>query len=153
MPAIRPFRDADLAAVIALWQDCDLTRPWNPPARDIAFCRASGHGELFVAEAGGAVVGTIMAGHDGHRGWLYYVAVAPARRRDGLGRLLVAHAEAWLAAAGVPKVMLLIRETNAAVASFYQRLGYAVEPRVLMTKLLGDGTNGRTADAPGTGQA
>src|SRR5882724_12051612 len=85
MPVIRPFQDADLAAVVALWQTCDLTRPWNPPARDIEFCRSSGHGEIFVAEAAGAIVGTVMAGHDGHRGWLYYVAVDPTRRRDGLG--------------------------------------------------------------------
>jgi ribosomal protein S18 acetylase RimI-like enzyme len=135
---IREFRDGDLAAVVALWQACDLVRPWNPPARDIEFCRGSGHGAVFVAEADGTVAGTIMAGHDGHRGWVYYVAVTPARRRDGLGRKLMAHAETWLAAQGVPKVMLLIRETNDAVAAFYARLGYEIEPRLLMTKRLGE---------------
>jgi ribosomal protein S18 acetylase RimI-like enzyme len=133
---IREFRDDDRAAVIALWQDCDLTRPWNPPERDIELCRRSGHGTLFVAEAAGRLAGTIMVGHDGHRGWVYYVAVDPAHRRDGLGRALMKHAEAFLAAQGVPKIMLLIRETNGAVAAFYQRLGYQIEPRLLMTKSL-----------------
>jgi ribosomal protein S18 acetylase RimI-like enzyme len=133
---IRPYRDADFGAVFDLWRACNLTQPWNPPARDIEFCRSSGHGELFVAEADGRIVGTVMAGHDGHRGWLYYVAVDPARQRSGIGAQLVAHAEAWLAAAGVPKAMLLVRDTNAAVAGFYERLGYDVEPRILMTKWL-----------------
>ncbi len=137
---IREFRDDDRAAVIALWQDCDLTRPWNPPERDIELCRRSGHGTLFVAEAAGRLAGTIMVGHDGHRGWVYYVAVDPAHRRDGLGRALMRHAEAFLAAQGVPKIMLLIRETNSAVAAFYQRLGYQIEPRLLMTKSLPEGT-------------
>jgi ribosomal protein S18 acetylase RimI-like enzyme len=136
MADIRPYRESDLGAVVDLWQACDLTRPWNPPARDIAFCRSSGHGELFVAEDAGRVVGTVMAGHDGHRGWLYYVAVDPARQRDGLGRRLVDHAEAWLKEAGVPKAMLIIRDTNVAVRGFYEAIGYEVEPRILMTKWL-----------------
>jgi ribosomal protein S18 acetylase RimI-like enzyme len=133
---IRPYRESDLGAVVDLWRACDLTRPWNPPARDIAFCRSSGHGEIFVAEADGGIIGTVMAGHDGHRGWVYYVAVDPARRRDGLGRRLVAQAEGWLATQGVPKLMLVIRDTNTAVQAFYERLGYAQEPRVLMAKWL-----------------
>lgn len=133
---IRPYRESDLGAVVDLWRACDLTRPWNPPARDIAFCRSSGHGEIFVAEADGGIIGTVMAGHDGHRGWVYYVAVDAARRRDGLGRRLVAQAEGWLATQGVPKLMLVIRDTNTAVQAFYERLGYAQEPRVLMAKWL-----------------
>ena len=133
---IRPYRDSDLGAVVDLWQACDLTRPWNPPARDIAFCRSSGHGEIFVAEADGGIIGTVMAGHDGHRGWVYYLAVDPARRRDGLGRRLVAQAEDWLATQGVPKLMFVIRDTNTAVQAFYERLGYAQEPRVMMAKWL-----------------
>lgn len=138
MTEIRSYRDTDLDAVIGLWNACDLARPWNPPARDIAFCRSSGHGELFVAEAGGRIVGTAMAGHDGHRGWVYYVAVDPGHRHRALGRTLMSHAERWLADQGVPKVQLLIRETNTAVASFYERLGYAIEPRLVMSKRLRD---------------
>lgn len=136
MTTIRPFREADLEGVLSLWTTCDLTRPWNPPAADIAFCRTSGHGELFVSEREGRIVGTVMAGHDGHRGWLYYVAVDPELRRSGLGRELTAHGETWLRALGVRKVMLLIRETNTAVKGFYEALGYEEEPRVLMTKWL-----------------
>jgi ribosomal protein S18 acetylase RimI-like enzyme len=138
MTDIRRYRDADLDAVVALWEACDLVRPWNPPARDIAFCRSSGHGEVFVAEVEGRIVGTAMAGHDGHRGWIYYVAVDPGHRQRALGRALMGHAESWLAELGVPKVQLLIRETNTAVASFYERLGYAAEPRLVMSKRLRD---------------
>ncbi|MBV9521957.1 MAG: GNAT family acetyltransferase [Alphaproteobacteria bacterium] len=133
---IRPYREADFDAVLALWQACDLLRPWNPPAGDIAFCRRSGHGEVLVAEANEAIIGTAMVGHDGHRGWIYYVAVDPARRRSGLGRALMAAAEAWLRVREVAKVQLLIRETNSAVAGFYERLGYAAEPRLVMSKRL-----------------
>jgi ribosomal protein S18 acetylase RimI-like enzyme len=136
MAEIRPYRESDLGAVVALWEACGLTRPWNPPARDIAFCCQSGHGELFLADEAGRVVGTVMAGHDGHRGWLYYVAVDPARRKSGLGRRLAGHAEAWLRGQGVPKIMLIIRDTNLAVKGFYEALGYEVEPRILMSKWL-----------------
>jgi len=80
-----------------------------------------------------------MVGHDGLRGWVYYVAVDPSHRRDGLGRALMDHAERFLTVAGVPKVMLLIRETNTAVADFYGSLGYVPEPRLLMTKWLREG--------------
>ena len=137
--AIRPYEDRDRDALVALWTACDLTRPWNPPDRDIALLRGSGHGEIFVAEreeGAGALLGSVMVGHDGHRGWLYYLAVAPAARRRGLGRRLAARAEEWLTSRGVPKAMLLVRETNTAVTAFYERLGYAVEPRVLMTRWL-----------------
>lgn len=136
---IREFGDGDLAAIIRLWRACDLVRPWNPPERDIEFCRSSGHATLFVAELDGCIVGSVMAGHDGHRGWIYYVAIDPSHRRYGFGRALMDHAERFLTAAGVPKVMLLIRETNTAVADFYGSLGYVPEPRVLMTKWLRDG--------------
>src|SRR5258708_11652566 len=98
MPRIRAYRDDDLGGVIDLWRNCDLTRSWNPPERDIAFCRGSGHGALFVAEDDGGIRGSVMVGHDGHRGWIYYLAVDPAYRRSGLGRRLVGHAEDWLAA-------------------------------------------------------
>ena len=135
---IRAIEDADVGAVAALWRDCGLVVHYNPPGHDIAFCRATPTSELFVAEANGAIVATAMAGHDGHRGWLYYVAVDPARRRGGLGRQMVAHAEAWLAGRGVRKVNLIIRDTNTAVQGFYERLGYDVEPRVQMARWLVD---------------
>ncbi|MCH7931665.1 MAG: GNAT family N-acetyltransferase [Proteobacteria bacterium] len=105
----------------------------EPAAGDIAFCRASP-----VAELAGDVVATAMAGHDGHRGWLYDVAVDPSRRGESLGRGIVAHAEAWLASLGVRKLNLIIRDTNLDVQAFYARIGYAVEPRRVMARWLVD---------------
>ncbi|MFQ5958191.1 MAG: GNAT family acetyltransferase [Alphaproteobacteria bacterium] len=137
-PHIRPVEDRDLDAVVALWHAAGLVVSYNEPAGDIAFCRASANAELFVAEEAGAVVATAMAGHDGHRGWLYYVASDPARRGEGLGRDIVAHAEAWLAALGVRKVNLIIRDANTKVQGFYERLGYATEPRTVMARWLID---------------
>jgi ribosomal protein S18 acetylase RimI-like enzyme len=133
---IRDATPNDDAAIAALWEACGLTRPWNPPARDLAFVRQSGHGALFVAEDEGGVVGSVMVGHDGHRGWIYYLAVAPEARKGGLGRRLVNEGEAWCRARGVPKVQLMIRTDNADVRDFYQRLGYEEQPIVLMGKWL-----------------
>ena len=135
-PRIRSFHDDDLDAVVALWRACGLVVAYNDPAHDIAFCRAAPQSELFVAEAGGDIVATAMAGHDGHRGWLYYVAVPPERRGAGLGRRIVDHAEAWLKSLGVRKVNLMIRESNLGARGFYARLGYDVEPRCVMARWL-----------------
>jgi ribosomal protein S18 acetylase RimI-like enzyme len=133
---IRAATAADDGAVVALWDRCGLTRPWNPPLRDLAFLRAEGHGALLLAEDEGAAIGSVMVGHDGHRGWIYYLAVTPARQRSGLGRRLVEAAEAWCRERGVPKVMLLVRPENAAVRAFYERIGFVEEPRVLLAKWL-----------------
>lgn len=134
---IRAYRDGDLATVKALWEACTLMVPHNDAAKDIALCRASGTAELFVAEEDGAVVGSLMAGFDGHRGCLYYAAVLPSHRGRGLGRRLVAHAEGWLAARGVPKVNLMVRESNRQACGFWEAVGYRVEPRIAMARFLG----------------
>jgi ribosomal protein S18 acetylase RimI-like enzyme len=136
MAEIRPYRETDFAAVLALWQACGLTRPWNPPEADIALVRASGHGALLVAEAEGRICGTVMVGHDGHRGWVYYLAVDPAWQRRGLGTRLLRAAEAWVAARGVRKLELMIRDGNAAAADFYARCGYGREPVIVMSRWL-----------------
>lgn len=136
MAEIHPYRDTDLGAVVDLWQACGLVRPWNPPAADIRFLRASGHGELLVAEAEGRVVGTVMVGHDGHRGWVYYMAVEPTRQGLGLGTRLLRAAEDWAAGRGVRKLELMIRDSNAAVAGFYRSCGYEREPVVVMSRWL-----------------
>ena len=141
---IRPYRPTDLDAVVALWQACALLRPWNDPAGDIALCLDTPSSALFVAAAGdnGAdgLWATIMCGSDGHRGWLYYLAVDPGRRRGGIARSMVAYAENWLADQGVRKVELMIRPENDAVREFYERVGYEVEPRLVMSRWLqGDG--------------
>lgn len=133
-PTPRPAREADDESVIALWRVCGLVVPWNDPGADIARCRASPQAELLVAELGGRVVATAMAGDDGHRGWLYYLAVDPALRGTGLGRAIVRHAEAWLEARGVTKVEVLIRGGNAGVQPFYEGLGYAAKDRIVMDR-------------------
>src|SRR3954447_22821684 len=87
---IRPYHDSDEGAVVALWEDCGLTRPWNPPAAEIALLRGSSRGDILVATQEKAdVTGSVMVGHDGHRGWVYYLAVSPACRRRGLGDRLM----------------------------------------------------------------
>ncbi len=127
--AIRDYAPVDLAAVAALWERCGLVRPWNDPADDIALCLQSGHGAVLVGEspigaAHGTIAATVMVGHDGHRGWVYYLAVDPERGRKGLGRRMMAAAEQWLLARGLPKLHLMVRAENDAVAAFYRKLGY-----------------------------
>jgi ribosomal protein S18 acetylase RimI-like enzyme len=133
---VRPFAVADEAAVVDLWRRCDLTRPWNDPHRDIAR-KATTQPELFfVAKLGGEIVGTAMAGYDGHRGWVNYLAVAPEHRRLGIGRRLMASAEAELLARGCPKLNLQVRAGNAEALAFYQRVGYARDDVVSLGKRL-----------------
>lgn len=134
---IRAAVDADQADIIALWHACGLVVSHNDPVADFRFALAGPSSAVLVAEEAGGIIGSVMVGHDGHRGWLYYLAAEPGRRGQGIGRALVAAAEAWLRARGVPKVQLMIRPTNTAVARFYDRLGYTEEPRVIMAKRLG----------------
>jgi ribosomal protein S18 acetylase RimI-like enzyme len=134
---IRTYAETDEAGVVALWRTVFPDNPaWNVPAEDIRR-KLSVQRELFlVGEIEGEVVGTVLAGYDGHRGWLHLVAVAPGRQRRGLGRALVAEAERRLAALGCPKVNLQVRATNEAVVSFYRKLEYTVEERISMGKRL-----------------
>lgn len=134
--SIRDYQSADRDAVIALWEACGLTRPWNDPATDIAFCVSRPESTILVGEAGGKLVASVMTGHDGHRGWLYYLAVEPALQKAGHGRAMVAAAEAWLKARGVPKVMLMVRPENTTVRAFYDALGYEEEERVIYARRL-----------------
>jgi len=135
--AIGPITDADVDAVVQLWIDCDLTRPWNDARADIAQARRSGCADILVARASaGRVLATAMVGDDGHRGWLYYVAVVPDLQGSGLGRRMIAAAEDWMRARGIAKSQLIIRATNTKVRGFYESLGYAEQPRVLMARWL-----------------
>jgi ribosomal protein S18 acetylase RimI-like enzyme len=137
--AVRPATAEDEPAVVALWRVCDLLAPYNDPAADFRFARAGLSSDVLVAEdETGALVGSVMVGHDGHRGWLYYVAASPASRGEGVGRLMVREAEDWLRQRGVVKAQLLVRETNTKVVGFYEHLGFEVTPRVLMGKWLID---------------
>ena len=115
----------DAESVIALWRDCGLTRPWNEPAADFARAVEGSCSAVLVRREGGALAASVMVGFDGHRGWVYYLAVALARRREGLGRAMMAAAEAWLKARGAPKLQLMVREDNDEALAFYEALGLA----------------------------
>ena len=133
---IRAYCPADEAAVIRLWTECGLTRPWNDPRKDIAR-KLTVQPELFVVgEIGGELVATAMAGYDGHRGWVNYLAVAQRCRRRGLGRRLMEHIEAQLIAMGCPKLNMQVRTGNAAAVAFYERLGYVPDKAVALGKRL-----------------
>ena len=111
--------------------------PHNDPDADIARARGRETSDILVAgDHLGAIVASVMVGHDGHRGWIYYVAVDPDRRETGLGRAIVGAAEAWLRARGVPKAQLMIRETNTSVRDFYAALGWRESPRLVMERWL-----------------
>jgi ribosomal protein S18 acetylase RimI-like enzyme len=139
--AIAPFADADIASVIALWQACGLTRPWNDPASDIALARRGPNSTILIGRDGGAIVATVMVGHDGHRGWVYYVATDPDRRGKGFGRAIMNAAEDWLRAAGILKLQLLVRRENDKAGAFYQSIGYEEAQTIVFAKWL----DGRSA--------
>ena len=134
-PLIGALTDADIEGTIGLWTECGLTEPWNDPRLDIERARASGAAEILVAaDERGRIVASVMAGNDRHRGWLYYLAVAPEFQGTGLGRRMVNAAEDWLKARGVVKLMLMIRPSNTQVRGFYETLGYEKQQRVLMVR-------------------
>lgn len=133
---IRPYRSADEAGVIALWEACGLVRPQNDPRKDIARKLRVNPEWFLVAERAGEVVGAVMAGYEGHRGWINYLGVAPALRRSGLGRRLMDEAEARLRAAGCPKINLQVRPDNQDVIKFYEAIGFKVEGAISLGKRL-----------------
>ncbi len=133
---IRAIEDGDVAGVVALWDRCARLRSWNDPLADIRFARATRDSQIFIGLDGNALAAAIMCGHDGHRGWLYYLAVDPERWGERFGRAMVRHAEDWLRGLGVPKVELMIRETNAKVVRFYDALDYQTEPVITMSRWL-----------------
>jgi ribosomal protein S18 acetylase RimI-like enzyme len=134
--AIAPIADADVASVADLWRRCGLTRPWNDPSGDIAFARRGPNSAVLVGRLDGAIVATVMVGHDGHRGWFYYLAVDPALQGKGFGRAMTQAAEAWLTARGVAKAQLMVRADNDRVRAFYEALGYGEQERTLFAKWL-----------------
>lgn len=133
---LRPYADADEGAVVELWRRCELTRPWNDPHKDIQR-KLTTQPELFlVGEIEGGIIATAMAGFDGHRGWVNYLAVAPEHRAKGYGRLLMRHVEERLTARGCPKLNLQVRTGNKDVQEFYRRIGYTVDDTVSLGKRL-----------------
>jgi ribosomal protein S18 acetylase RimI-like enzyme len=134
---IRPFRSGDTEAVVALWHQAGLVVPWNDPYRDIER-KLTVQPELFLVVEGvaGAVIGTAMAGYDGHRGWVNYLAVDEAHRGSGLGAELMAETERLLAERGCPKLNLQVRSSNAGVIEWYRTLGYEPDNAVSLGKRL-----------------
>lgn len=133
---IRPFQITDEDAVIALWQACGLIVPQNNPKRDIARKLRVNPEWFLVGELDGKIIAACMAGYEGHRGWINYLAVHPEHQRQGHARDLMRHAEALLRAAGCPKINLQVRSTNSAVIAFYESLGFAIDPVVCLGKRL-----------------
>jgi ribosomal protein S18 acetylase RimI-like enzyme len=137
MVEIRPYRESDEAAVAALWDEVfPNPSPWNHPQTMIRHKLAVQRELFLVATLDDEIVGTAMGGYDGHRGWVYTVAVHPRNRRQGIGTALMGRVEAELARMGCPKVNLQVRASNQGVVRFYEKLGYQVEERVSMGKLL-----------------
>jgi ribosomal protein S18 acetylase RimI-like enzyme len=135
--SVREAVAIDEQQVVDLWGTCSLTTSYNDPHADYRFALNGKASTVLVAEDDvREIVGSVMVGHDGHRGWLYYLAAAPQLRGMGIGRLMVMAGEDWLKQRHVPKVQLMIRPTNTAVVSFYDHLGYEDMPRVLMSKCL-----------------
>jgi ribosomal protein S18 acetylase RimI-like enzyme len=134
--AIAPLEDADIAAVVALWQRCGLTRPWNDPEADIALARQGSNAAVLLGRDGDAVVASVLVGHDGHRGCVYYVAVDPEHRKKGFGRAIMSAAEDWLRARGILKLNLMVRPDNTQVQAFYETLDYDEQERMVYAKWL-----------------
>ena len=133
---IRSYQTPDEAAVVALWQACGLTRPWNDPYKDIAR-KLQVQPELFlVGELDGQLIASAMAGYDGHRGWVNYLAVAPEQQRRGYAAQLMRRIEGMLLERGCPKLNMQVRTSNSAVLAFYRRLGYAQDEAVSLGKRL-----------------
>jgi GNAT superfamily N-acetyltransferase len=133
---IRPYVDGDFAAVTALWDATGISIHYNDPAKDIPRMQATHNCQLYVGSVDDRLMASIMVGHDGHRGWIYKLAVMPEFHGKGHGRALVRQAERWLVGRGMPKVNLMIRDTNIKVREFYQRLGYHVAERTVMERWL-----------------
>jgi len=138
-PEIHPATPSDRAEVVALWRACGLVVPHNPPEADFDFALGKESSDILVACHGDAIIGTVMVGHDGHRGWMYYLAADPGRRHQGIGAALVTAAENWLRRRGVRKIQLMVRDTNQGVLDFYRRIGYDASPVTVMQRWLAPG--------------
>ena len=134
--AIASLADGDVEAMVALWRRCGLTRPWNDPHSDIALAMRGPNSTILIGKHGTELIASVLVGHDGHRGWFYYLCVDPDRQGCGHGRVITAAGEDWLRERGIAKAMLMIRADNTAVQGFYEALGYAVQPRIVLNRWL-----------------
>lgn len=135
--AISPLRADEAEAAVSLWAEAGLLRPWNDPRADLALAMGKPGSTVLAGRLGGTLVSTAMVGHDGHRGWVYYLAVATTHRKRGFGAAMMTAAEDWTRAQGVPKIQLMVRGDNAATQAFYDAIGYTKSDVVVMAKVLG----------------
>jgi ribosomal protein S18 acetylase RimI-like enzyme len=126
--SFRDIQAEDEESVVTLWKRCELTREWNDPYKDIKFARHGETSTVLVGVVEEQIVASVMVGHDGHRGVLYYLAVDPAFQKRGFGKAAVGAAEAWLRERGVWKINLMVRRENEKAGHFYERLGYQINP-------------------------
>ena len=133
---IRPYNESDEDAVVSLWRQCGLTVPWNDPHKDICRKLAIQRDLFLVGLAENKIVASVMAGYEGHRGWINYLAVSPTCQKKGYGRLMMDEAEIRLRNLGCPKINLQVRTSNTGVIDFYKTLGYTIDEVVSMGKRL-----------------
>ena len=133
---VKPIEDGDISEVIALWQRCGSTRAWNNPAADIALARKEANATVLLGRSDATLAASVLVGHDGHRGWVYYVTVDPDHRSKGYGGQIMRAAEDWLRARGIEKLQLMVRGDNPEVHAFYQSIGYFEQERVVFAKWL-----------------
>lgn len=133
---VRQFKAQDTDQVVALWQECELTRPWNNPLLDIERKQQQDDSLFLVGELDNHLIASVMGGYDGHRGWMYYLAVSPKHQRCGYAREIISHLEQKLIALGCPKLNLQIRSDNIAVQEFYHEIGFTEDATVSMGKRL-----------------
>jgi ribosomal protein S18 acetylase RimI-like enzyme len=124
----------EIEAAVALWETCGLTRLWNDPRADARVALEGPSSTILAGRDARGLAATAMVGADGHRGWVYYLAVAPDRRRLRYGQAMMRAAEAWAAARGMPKIQLMVRSDNVATVDFYKAIGYVREPVSVLSK-------------------
>jgi len=125
--SIVPATAADRNSTVALWEEAGLTRPWNDPHTDFDLALTNTTSSILLARDGDELVGSVMVGFDGHRGWVYYLASATSRRGESIGRMLMRAAEDWLKQRDCPKIQLMVRQDNAVAQGFYAAIGYEVQ--------------------------
>ena len=139
---IQTLTDQHYEAAVSLWHTCGLTRPWNDAQTDLKRAMRGPSSTVLAAVDKEQLAGTVMVGHDGHRAWVYYLAVLPERQRQGLGQALMTAAEHWAQAEGMPKLQFMVRQDNAAVIGFYESLGYTDQQVVVMGRRFSDDPDG-----------
>lgn len=136
MTTIGPLPGHLHSDAVGLWRQTGLTRPWNDPSADLVRALAGATSTVLAAVDGDRLVATAMVGHDGHRGWVYYLAVATTEQGRGLGRQMMRACEQWAIAHGVPKLQLMVRKGNEAVVGFYAHLGYRDDEVTVLARRL-----------------